>query len=59
MWCSSSYEHICLRGRRFESHWSHICENEICGEGGTSNMNENGNGLYGEGRMGKTLREWK
>jgi hypothetical protein len=25
MWCSGSYEHICLRGRRFESHWSHIC----------------------------------
>jgi hypothetical protein len=25
MWCSGSYEHICLRGRGFESHWSHIC----------------------------------
>jgi hypothetical protein len=25
MWCSGSYEHICLRGRRFESHWSYIC----------------------------------
>jgi hypothetical protein len=25
MWCSGSYEHICLRGCRFESHWSHIC----------------------------------
>jgi hypothetical protein len=25
MWCSGSYEHICLRGRRFESHWCHIC----------------------------------
>jgi hypothetical protein len=21
MWCSGSYEHICLRDRRFESHW--------------------------------------
>jgi hypothetical protein len=25
MWCSGSYEHIYLRGRGFESHWSHIC----------------------------------
>jgi hypothetical protein len=24
MWCSGSYEHICLRGRGFESHWGHI-----------------------------------
>jgi hypothetical protein len=25
MWCSGSYEHICLRGCKFESHWGHIC----------------------------------
>jgi hypothetical protein len=25
MWCSSSYEHICLRGRGFESPWGHLC----------------------------------
>jgi hypothetical protein len=25
MWCSDSYEHICLRGHGFESHWGHIC----------------------------------
>jgi hypothetical protein len=21
MWCSGSYDHICLKGRRFESPW--------------------------------------
>jgi hypothetical protein len=26
MWCSGSYEHICLRGYRFKSHWGpHLC----------------------------------
>jgi hypothetical protein len=24
MWCSGSYEHICLRGCRFKSYWGHI-----------------------------------
>jgi hypothetical protein len=24
MWRSGSYEHICLRGHRFEAHWGHI-----------------------------------
>jgi hypothetical protein len=25
MWCSGSYEHICLRGRVFKFPWSHLC----------------------------------
>jgi hypothetical protein len=25
MCCSGSYEYICLRGRGFESPWSHLC----------------------------------
>jgi hypothetical protein len=25
MWCSGSYEHICLRGRGFKTLWGHLC----------------------------------
>jgi hypothetical protein len=25
VWCSGSYEHICLRGHEFESPWGHLC----------------------------------
>jgi hypothetical protein len=66
MWSSGSYEHICLRGCRFESHW-----NEILREGGNEKdsaecrervvgMTEhrmtagNGNELCGEGGMRMT-----
>jgi hypothetical protein len=71
MWCSGSYEHICLRGRRFKSHWSHICGffNLILARRGmrvgmgmrfaTPAEHGNGNGLCREGRMRKTVREWE
>jgi hypothetical protein len=53
MWCNGSYEHICLRGRRFESHWSHICV--LCFFNLILARRENGNEICGEGGMRKTV----